>query len=199
MTIKDHEIYRVLSLYKEHDFFLKIIDFIKNDELLFKFLSKIDKTIFMSTQQIDKIFNKNKKPYKTDIECRQWDEFLSKNYFSKSERLFFHDIVGHITLKNGVNSKGEILATVAMCGFSFVLGRFYFINAILIFVLGYKLFDDTISDHSDISCYVDEINNSYNSGKRLREYLGFDEKLLEDKTIEEYLAENCEKLMGFKL
>ena len=85
-----------------------------------------------------------------------------------------------------------------MCGFSFELGKFYFVNAILIFSLGYRLFDDTRSDYSDISKYVEDINIAYKNGLKLRKFLNFDEKLLQDLSIEEYLFQNCHKLKGFK-
>lgn len=199
MNIYNQELYRVLSSHSLYPIFSKSIDFIVNDEVLQKFLSSIDKDTFMSTDEIEKFFNNKKLSFGIDFKCKQWEEFLYKYSFQKNLDLFFHDLIGHITLKNNVTSKSEILATAGMCGFSFELSKFYFINAILIFSLGYKLFDETRSDHSDISEYVKEINIAYNNGKKLRTYLSFNESLLKTSSIEEYLLNNCKKLKEFKI
>lgn len=199
MNIYDQELYRVLSPHSSCPIFSKSIDFIVIDKVLQKFLSIIDKDTFMSTDEIEKFFNNKKLSFGTDLKCEQWEQFLYKYSFQKNHDLFFHDLIGHITLKNNVTSKGEILATAGMCGFSFELGKFYFINAILIFSLGYKLFDGTRSDHSDISEYIKEINISYNNGKKLRTYLSFNESLLKTSSFEEYLLKNCKKLKEFKI
>ena len=132
------------------NFLAEILDFIVTDKDLNLFLSVINKNIFISSKKISNFFNNRYIECKEQYTCREWDIFLQKYSFKKDCNLFFHDIIGHITLKNNVTSKGEILATAGMCGFSFELGKFYFVNAILIFSLGYKLFDGTRSDYSDI-------------------------------------------------
>lgn len=199
MRIYNHELYKLLNRYSSYPFFSKILDLIIVDKDLQKFLSTIEKSTFKSTTEIEKIFNNNKKYFETDLKCKQWEDFLYEHTFQKNYDLLFHDLVGHVTLKNNVTSKGEILATAGMCGFSFELGKFYFINAILIFSLGYKLFDGTRSDYSDISEYIEEINISYNNGKKLRTYLSFNESLLKTLSMEEYLLNNCKKLREFKI
>ena len=199
MNIFNHELYRGLSQYSSYPFFSEFLDFVIVDKVLQNFLSTIDKDTFMSTKEIERFFNNKKRYFRTDLECEQWEDFLYKYSFQKNHDLLFHDLIGHITLKNNVTSKGEILATAGMCGFSFELGKFYFMNALLIFSLGYKLFDGTRSDYSDISEYMEEINISYNNGKKLRTYLSFNESLLKTSSIEEYLLNNCKKLKEFKI
>ena len=199
MNIYTHELYKkVYSCSRYSDFLSKILDFIINDKKLQSLLSFINKNEFVSSEEISKFFNNKKIYFNNKYSCDEWNDFLSKYSFKKNYNMFFHDIVGHITLKNNVTPKGEILATAGMCGFSFELGKYYFVNAILIFSLGYRLFDDTRSDYSDISKYIEDIDMAYKNGLKLRKFLNFDEKLLQDFSIEEYLFQNCHKLKRFK-
>jgi len=199
MNIYKHEFYKkIYSCSGYSDFLSKISDFIIKDKKLQSFLSFIDKKKFVSSEEIAKFFNNKNIYFDNKYYCKEWNDFLNQYSFKRNYNIFFHDIVGHITLKNNVTSKGEILATAGMCGFSFELGKFYFVNAILIFSLGYRLFDDTRSDYSDISKYIEDINIAYKNGLKLRKFLNFNEKLLQDLSIEEYLFQNCHKLKGFK-
>jgi len=205
MNIYKHELYKnIYSCSKYSDFLGKIVDFIVKDKKLNNFLSFIDKDCFVSSKEIGKFFGNTNMEYDKNFyskkhDCQEWNTFLEKYSFKKDCNMFFHDIVGHIILKNNVTSKGEILATAAMCGFSFELGKFYFINALLIFSLGYRLFDGTRSDYSDITQYIEDINIAYKNGQKLREYLSFNESLLEGLSIEEYLYQNCSRLKEFRL
>lgn len=199
MNIYDHELYQKVYLCTKYSNFLsKILYFIEKDKKLQSFLSFIDKKEFVSSEEIIKFFNNKSINFDNKYSCKEWNDFLNLYSFKKNYNMFFHDIIGHIVLKNNVTSKGEILATAGMCGFSFELGKFYFVNALLIFSLGYKLFDDTRSDYSDISKYIEDINIVYKNGLKLRKFLKFDEKLLQKLSIEEYLFQNCHKLKGFK-
>jgi len=199
MNIYKHELYnKIYSCSKYSNFLSKILDFIINDRKLQNFLSFIDKKEFVSSKEIAKFFNKKNKQLNKKYFCREWDSFLNRYSFKKNYNIFFHDIIGHIALKNDVTSKGEILATAGMCGFSFELGKFYFVNAILIFSLGYKLYDNTKSDYSNISEYIEDINIAYSNGQKLRNFLNFDEKLLKVLSLEEYLFLNCKKLKRFQ-
>jgi hypothetical protein len=173
--------------------------FLLSDKRIQDFLSIIDKNHFMSSKEISNFFNNKELSHNNHSSCCQWDSFLDQYFFKKDYNMLFHDLVGHITLKNNISSKGEILATAGMCGFSFELGKFYFINAILIFSLGYKLFDGTRSDYSNIGEYIDEMNIAYDNGQKLRAYLNFNETLLNEISIEEFLLANCEKLKRFKI
>ena len=195
MDIHKHKLYkRLYECSKYSNLLLKILDFIVKDKSLQSFLSFIDKKEFVSSEEIAKFFNNKYIYFDNKYFVKEWEDFLSQYSFKKNYNMLFHDIVGHIILKNDVTSKGEILATAGMCGFSFELGKFYFVNAILIFSLGYKLFDDTRSDYSDISKYIEDINIAYKNGLKLRKFLNFDENLLEDFSLEEYLMFNYKKL-----
>ncbi len=200
MNIYEHELYKNIHLCSKYsDFLLKMVNFIENDKKLYNFLSFINKEAFMSSKEISKSFKSKNIECDKKYYCKEWDIFLNKYSFKQDCNLFFHDIVGHIILKNNVTSKGEILATAGMCGFSFELGKFWFVNAILIFSLGYRLFDGTRSDTFDISNIIEDINIAYQNGEKLRQFLDFDESLLKNISIEEYLFQNCDKLKEFKL
>jgi len=201
MIIYDHKLYKSIAPYSKDSYFLQmIIDFIINDKKLHNYLSFISSNTSLSSKQIAKFLNSRKIRINKKYKCKKWDDFINKYNFKKSHELFFHDIVGHIILKNNVTSKGEILATAGMSGFSFELGKFFFVNAILIYSLGYRLFDDTKSDYSDISKYIDDINIAYENGLKLRKFLKFNENILNNNlSIEEYLLKNCDRIEGFKI
>jgi len=200
MNIYEHELYQTIYSYTKYSGFLsKVSDFIMEDKRLHSFLSFIKKDKFISTKKIVTFFNTKNIKCDKKYYCKEWDIFLNKYSFKQDCNLFFHDIVGHITLKNKINSKGEILATAGMCGFSFELGKFWFVNAILIFSLGYKLFNGTRSDTFDISNIIEDINIVYQNGQKLRLFLNFEENLLKDTSIEEYLFQNCKKLKEFEV
>ena len=198
MEIGKIELYRLLEYHIQYPLFSRILNFIQNENLVKTFLLDLDIS-FKSTNEINLYFETEEILFKESFKCKQWKVFLNKHSFKEDNKMFFHDLIGHITLKNNITSKGEILATAGMCGFSFELGKFYFVNAILIFSLGYNLFDGTRSDNSDITQYIDEINLSYQRGIRLRDYLNFNESLLEKISIEEFLLKNCDKLKDFKV
>jgi len=191
-------IYQILEQYSKNFLFFEIQKFILSDKQLQFFLLNLDKT-YKSTKELNSYFNTEKSLYNEDLKCSLWDEFLKKHSFEKDRKMFLHDLIGHVALNNNITSKGEILATSGMCGFSFELGKYYFINALLIFSLEYNLFDGTRSDKFDISQYIHEINLSYERGKLLRNFLEFDESILNIISIEEFLVKNCEKLKGFKV
>ena len=120
----------------------------------------------------------------------QYGRFLDRNRFQPNrEELadpseFVHDAIGHIALGHPVTPLGEICACAGVVGFSSTVGLDYFINALLMFSLGYQLFDDvppaTVAITSEVGAVIEA---AYLGGTTLAQTVGYTDRNKHDTLV----------------
>lgn len=129
---------------------------------------------------------------KSDPQCRiaditalipEYRAFLDQHDFHPCRNAaidpaeFVHDIIGHAALGHPVTPRGEILACAGVAGFSPEVGMDYFINALLMFCLGYRLFDDVPPARVRLdSATRKDIDTAFEAGSELANRLAYSEQ-----------------------
>jgi hypothetical protein len=84
-----------------------------------------------------------------------------------------HDLIGHIVFGNGTGPVGEIQATAAVFGFCPAVGVDYFINALLMFALGYSIFVGTTPHRMEVGDELSErVASLFAAGAVLHDRMG---------------------------
>ncbi len=130
----------------------------------------------------------------------EYEEFLDRHGFhadrgeAADPAEFVHDAIGHIALGNPVTPLGELFACAGVAGFSHAMGIDYFINALLMFSLGYRLFDDVPPARVTITPEVGAaIGAAHGAGASLAESVGFSDRDKHDTLA--FVVGNWERIL----
>lgn len=153
------------------------------------FVSALEKKPAWTTAEIRAFFGDSRKPEPqrriAEIAALipEYGEFLDQHCFHAHRdnaidpAEFVHDAIGHIALGNPITPRGEVVACAGVAGFSSKIGMDYFINALLMFCLGYRLFDDVPPARVPVDSAVrEDIDVAYRAGSALAQRLEYSEQ-----------------------
>ena len=153
------------------------------------FVSALDQKSAWTTAEIRAFFGESRKPEPqrriAEIAALipEYGEFLDQHGFHPHRDTaidpaeFVHDAIGHIALEHPITPRGEVVACAGVAGFSSKIGMDYFINALLMFCLGYRLFDDVPPAQVPFDSAVrEDIAAAYGAGSALARHLAYSEQ-----------------------